>query len=165
MDPELRVASTDDWEDVRSIRLRALADSPTSFGNTLADAMELPDAAWRTRLEGPGPTVLAYDRGQPVAMGGLFTPEDTGDAFIWGMWVAPEARGRGLGTRLLRALLEQAHQRGRQVLLHVTEGNDAARRLYEGNGFVATGEWEPLREGSSLRIETLRHLGAAEPEH
>jgi ribosomal protein S18 acetylase RimI-like enzyme len=89
-------------------------------------------------------------------MGGLFAPEDAGDAFVWGMWVAPEARGRGLGQSILRTLLEHAEQLGRTVLLHVTAGNDGARRLYEANGFEPTGEWEPLREGSPLQIELLR---------
>lgn len=157
MEPRLRVVSPEDWEDFKGVRLRALADSPTSFGVTLADAEAQPDTAWRDRLRGPGPTIIAYVGESPVAMGGLFAPEGAGDAFIWGMWVAPEARGRGLGRALLLELLEHAHRLGRNVLLHVTEGNDGARGLYEANGFVPTGEWEPLREGSSLRIETLRH--------
>ena len=100
--------------------------------------------------------LIAYDGESPIAMGGLFAPEGANDAFIWGMWVAPEARGCGLGQGILRELLEQADQLDRTVPLHVTEGNDGARCLYEAHGFVSTGEWEPLRKGSSLRIETLR---------
>lgn len=156
MDTELRVAPPGDWEDFRAVRLRALADSPTAFGATLDDARAQPDAAWRDRLQVPGPTLLAYVAGSPAGMGGLFVPEDEDHAFVWGMWVAPEARGRGLGRAILRELLQHAEQLDRTVLLHVTEGNDGARRLYEAHGFVATGEWEPLREGSSLQIELLR---------
>ncbi len=90
-------------------------------------------------------------------MGGLYTPEGSGEAFVWGMWVEPEWRGRGLGGRILRELVDGADQRGRAVFLHVTEGNDA-RRLYEAHGFVSTGEWQPLREGSAVRMETLRRV-------
>jgi ribosomal protein S18 acetylase RimI-like enzyme len=91
-------------------------------------------------------------------MGGLYAPEDSTDAFVWGMWVEPESRGHGVGARLLGELLDRARARtdDRTVLLHVTEGNDGARHLYESHGFVATGEWEPLREGSGLQIELLR---------
>ena len=39
--------------------------------------------------------------------------------------------------------------------LHVAEGNDGARALYLSSGFVATGRWEPLREGSPVLIEEL----------
>lgn len=155
METELRVVSPRDWEDFKAIRLRALADSPTSFGATLAEATAQPDTAWRDRLDVPGPTIITYLGEIPVAMGGLFVPEGASDAFIWGMWVAPEARGRGLGQAILRELLGHADRLGRNVLLHVTEGNDGARRLYEANGFVSTGEWEPLREGSNLRIATM----------
>jgi hypothetical protein len=42
-----------------------------------------------------------------------------------------------------------------EVRLHVTEGNNEARRLYVDRGFQPTGTWEPLREGSSIRVEEL----------
>lgn len=156
MEPVLRVISGDDWVAFRSLRLRALADSPTAFGATLAEAEAQPEAVWRSRAEGPGPLLLAFAGDDPVAMGGLFVPAEADEAFVWGMWVAPEARGQGLGARVLRELLEHARRLGRTVSLHVTDGNDGARRLYEAHGFVGTGEREPLREGSDLRIERLR---------
>ena len=158
MEAELRVITADDWEAFRTVRLRALADSPDAFGVTLAEAAANPESVWRERASGPHPIVLAFSGGRPVAMGGLYAPEDTTDAFVWGMWAEPESRGCGLGGRILADLLARARARadGRTVCLHVTEGNDGARRLYESHGFVATGEWEPLREGADLRIELLR---------
>jgi ribosomal protein S18 acetylase RimI-like enzyme len=41
------------------------------------------------------------------------------------------------------------------VSLHVNLGNPGARAFYEGYGFVATGELEPLRPGSEQRIELM----------
>lgn len=89
-------------------------------------------------------------------MGGLRAPAGTQDALMWGMWVEPESRGRGLGALILRELLDWADCENRTIVLHVTEGNDGARRLYEMNGFVSTGEWQRLRDGSEIRMETMR---------
>lgn len=155
-DPELRVVASADWEAFRALRLRALADAPTAFGATLAEAEGQSEDLWRSRADGPGPLVMAFSSDAPVAMGGLFVPIDSDEAFVWGMWVAPDARGQGLGARILLELLDRARRTGRAVVLHVTEGNDIARRLYESHGFVGTGTWEPLRHGSDLQIEKLR---------
>jgi len=153
---ELRVISGDDWEALRAIRLRALADSPDSFGATLDTAASQPPSVWRVRADGPGPLVLVFAGSDPVGMGGLYTPDPSGDAFVWGMWVEPASRGRGLAARVLERLLEHADDQGRPVVLHVTEGNDTARRLYERHGFTPTGEVLPLRDGSCVRIHTMR---------
>ncbi len=153
---ELRVIAPDDWEDFRGLRLQALADSPDSFGTTLAEALAQPPSVWRDRASSSGPLVLAFADQGPVGMGGLYMPEASADAFVWGMWVEPASRGRGVASRILERLVRHADEVGRSVLLHVTEGNDTARRLYERHGFTATGEVQPLREGSHVRIHTMR---------
>lgn len=51
-----------------------------------------------------------------------------------------DARGRGLGTQLLTALMALAHTQGIAALsLNVSGANIPARRLYERHGFRETG--------------------------
>lgn len=53
---------------------------------------------------------------------------------------SPEARGRGVGGALLRAVIGEARARGaRQLHLEVRAGNDAVR-LYRREGFEKVGE-------------------------
>lgn len=157
----IRPLGPDDWAVLRDVRLRALADAPDAFGSTLEREQAFGEADWRRRVGGVGPVLVAYDAEEPVAMGGLFVPDDDGPAMVWGMWTAPDARRRGIGRQVLDALLEWCRDRGRDVVLDVTEGNPAARALYVGRGFRSTGRREPLRDGSPLRVEELR-LGAGE---
>ncbi len=148
-------AGPHDWRAVREVRLRALADSPDAFGVTLEEAQAQSEAVWRERLEDSNPTLLALRGDEPVGMGGGFLPPERDMAWIWGMWTAPELRSTGLGRRILDELVRWAQGTGRVVHLHVAEGNDGARALYVSSGFVATGLWEPLREGSSVLMEKL----------
>ena len=151
----IRTAVPDDWRLVRDVRLRALADAPDAFGITLAESETYPEEAWRSRLASSSPTLLALDEGRPVAMGGGFLLPQSDAAMVWGMWTEPAARGRGLGHRILEAVVAWALHAGRTPYLHVTEGNEIARAVYVAFGFEPTGEWTPLREGSSLRIEEM----------
>jgi ribosomal protein S18 acetylase RimI-like enzyme len=154
---ELRVITPDDWEAFRAVRLRALADAPDAFGVTLADAAAQPPQQWRDRSAGAaGPVILAFSDHEPVAMGGLYVPPESADAFIWGMWVEPASRGHGVASRILHDLLSRPEAAGRSLHLHVTQGNDSARRLYERHGFTGTGESQPLRRGSDVRIAAMR---------
>jgi ribosomal protein S18 acetylase RimI-like enzyme len=62
-------------------------------------------------------------------------------ASVVGMYVAPEATGRGMGRALLTELLARADRVDglRQIQLVVTSKNDAARHLYESVGFRCYG--------------------------
>lgn len=54
--------------------------------------------------------------------------------------VAPARWGRGTGTALLLALVDEARRRGcTEVLLEVREDNPRARRLYQRHGFTEVG--------------------------
>jgi GNAT superfamily N-acetyltransferase len=57
------------------------------------------------------------------------------------LFVLPEFQNRGLGTRILREVLEVADQHRLPVRLRVLRVNPA-RRLYERHGFAVVGESE-----------------------
>ena len=116
-------------------------------------------------------------------MGGVFTPPDSAVAYVWGMWTAPEARGRGYASGLLADLVNLCRARHLGVRLHVTEGNQAARRLYTAHGFQidrrvgappgrigaaspgAAAEWSDLRfSNSDSRLGNAQHAHFA-PGH
>lgn len=62
------------------------------------------------------------------------------EAELHAIGVAPEARGAGVATALLRRVLEDAAARGaRAVHLEVRASNEAARRLYARAGFETVG--------------------------
>lgn len=63
----------------------------------------------------------------------------TRGAYVYGLGVEPEARGRGFATAALEQLERLAGERGLGfVELHVFGHNDPARRLYESVGFRPT---------------------------
>lgn len=53
--------------------------------------------------------------------------------------LVPEQRGRGVGERLMRDVIDEAGSRGVKTTIHV-EKPSPARRLYERLGFVPVGE-------------------------
>lgn len=62
-----------------------------------------------------------------------------GELLMDGIAVSPDARGRGVGTRLLEELKLFAAQEGfLTIRLDVIDTNEGARRLYERLGFIAT---------------------------
>lgn len=58
---------------------------------------------------------------------------------LWGVYVAPQVRGAGLGRRVVEQVLAHARTRVMQVHLSVTVGNAAALALYQGLGFELYG--------------------------
>ena len=63
-----------------------------------------------------------------------------GQLLMDGIGVAPALRGAGIGTMLLRGLVDYARSAGyRSIRRDVIDTNPAARRLYERMGFVAVG--------------------------
>ncbi len=60
-------------------------------------------------------------------------------AYLEDFYLAPEARAKGIGTKMLDYALQRAEgQRADQLLLDVRVANRAARRLYERFGFGDT---------------------------
>jgi len=61
---------------------------------------------------------------------------------VQGVWVAPDQRGRGLGTAAMAAVVAACQARIAPVVsLYVNDFNVAARALYQRVGFTAVGEF------------------------
>ncbi len=135
----VRVLGVDDWADWRELRLMALREAPGAFGAKLADWLGEGDVErrWRTRLGGGTHNLLAYLDGRPAGMVSGTRPDHGGTVGLISMWVAPFARGRGVGDALVDAVVDWAeeHATGRVVLL-VLRDNDRARALYRRHGFL-----------------------------
>ncbi|WP_409235949.1 GNAT family N-acetyltransferase [Streptomyces sp. PA5.6] len=59
---------------------------------------------------------------------------------IQGFAVAEEARGQGVGRRLIRAAMDEARRQGAvRITLRVLGHNTPARKLYEAEGFAIEG--------------------------
>jgi len=102
-----------------------------------------PPAVWARRLGGLV-TLVAEAGGDPVG----FMSLRPGDGYLDLAFVAPERRGTGLAARLLRAIEDEARQRGLRRL-HV-QASHLARPFLARNGwrFVSTGR--VMRQGVSL---------------
>ncbi len=89
------------------------------------------------------------------AVGG-YTPAGAETVYLVAMWAHPGTRGRGVADLLVTDVLSWARENGwPSVSLRVADGNDAARRLFERNGFVPTGHREPLESDPTVGTETL----------
>jgi ribosomal protein S18 acetylase RimI-like enzyme len=145
----IRRAELDDWQICRDIRLRALREEPQAYESTLEDEQHLSDQQWRERLVRAS-TFLAVDHENVVGMA-VALPQDDGEMMIVAMYVAWDARRRGVAARLIDEIGRMAMSRGSsRLVLDVADGNAAAERSYRRYGFVPIGQRVPMRRNPSV---------------
>jgi GNAT superfamily N-acetyltransferase len=126
-----------EWERLRDVRLRALRDTPDAFGSSYEREVAFTPEKWTERLTGSWWRVAVAD-GRDVGL--VCVRPDEGRAHLLSMWVAPEVRQRGVGSRLVDAAVEHARREGfEEMVLWCVDHNTAARALYARKGFTPTG--------------------------
>ena len=143
----IRQLGPSDRDDYFQLRLRGLRAHPDSFGQSYEEALAKGASQHDVMLKGvraaEGDFLLgAYESANAPLIGvvGLLrnqSDKERHKASVVGMYVAPEAAGRGVVRALLNELLARAAQiEGlRQIQLLVGSRNEAARKLYESFGF------------------------------
>jgi len=158
-----------EWPLVREIRLRALEDSPDSFGSTLAREQSFADHAWAERAEqwatGLPATAFVAETGAGW-VGFVMTRlerEDANRAGLYGLWVDPAWRAVGVGLALTQAVIDWARRREARLLtIEVVTSNAAAIQLYRRAGFRETGKTFAMPRKPSL-IEIEMELDLTKP--
>jgi ribosomal protein S18 acetylase RimI-like enzyme len=136
----IRRINADDWQQVRCVRLAALADAPSAFENTLADEVAFPDERWQERaannaegLKSCGFLAFIADVPCGFVVGVLSEPDQ---AELHALWVAQNVRRHGTGVALVQSVCAWARERGAARLsLRVVAANGGAVKFYEALGF------------------------------
>jgi ribosomal protein S18 acetylase RimI-like enzyme len=156
----IRPLGEEDLETYATLRRQSLLESPLAFGASPSDDVSI-DALRVSMRRAPDWMLFgAFVDGALVGAAGLLRSHHVKAAHamhLWGMYVAPTHRHRGLGRALIDACI--AHARSVSgvtiVQLGVTSAAAEARRLYEAAGFRVWG----------TQPDALRHEGHAVDEH
>jgi len=126
--------------------LAGLRESPTAFVSSYEEECDTPLSLIAERLiAGSDRAVFgAFANDELVGVVGLqrhSEPKLAHKAYVWGMYVAPGFRSRGIGRELLEHVLRRAASMSglHQVNLGANSANAAAIALYETAGFRSFG--------------------------
>jgi tRNA(Arg) A34 adenosine deaminase TadA/ribosomal protein S18 acetylase RimI-like enzyme len=134
MDITLRAAATDDADFLYRLHRAAMQ-------NYVAQTWGQWDEAWQAQYFqqhfDPSACQIIVLHGQDVGV--LSVLRRVTDIFLVSIELLPACQGQGIGTHLIRTLMDEAHQQGVPLTLQVLKVNPA-RRLYERLGFSISGE-------------------------
>ena len=163
---DVRSIQADEGELLRAVRLAALLNAPAAFLETYDEVASDPSDVWAARAaastgEGDQLIMVALDQGRPVGMAGIareFGQRRRHRATLWGVWLDPAHRGRGVGRQLVSTALDWAREREvRAVYLEVVENEDPSWSLYGRLGFVRR-EVDPFGAHVDGHDVALEHL-------
>ena len=157
---EIRRIRADEGLRLRALRLRALGDSPTAYGSTLASEELYPESIWHERAASGAAgdkvvTVVAEHDNRLLGMAtGLAAGSPTHDELnptMVAVFVDGTVRQQGIGVGLVEKVIDWAKARGSaRLFVWITSGNEPAVALYRRCGFRVTGATRPHAHTSSL---------------
>jgi ribosomal protein S18 acetylase RimI-like enzyme len=158
---QVRVLTPSDASAFQALRLRGLQECPEAFASSYDEEVNTAPSEIAHRLEPKVDSAIfgAFQNTELFALVGLQREgmvKLAHKAFIWGVYVAPEARNEGFAVATMRHALNYAATAlcVRQVNLGVNTRNTAAIALYKKLGFVQYGlELGYLRVGSEFHDE------------
>ena len=150
-DVDVLVLTPADWSQLKSVRLRALQESPHAFASAYQHEARWSEDEWRSTFD-TSLWLAAGTRHDLIGLARSTSAERAWQRNVESVWVQPDRRRRGVTRMMLQKLIEHEPGGVTELYAWVLDGNDAARRVYQRLGFVFTGLRQPL-PGSMGRME------------
>lgn len=126
-----------------ALRQRCMVEAFDFFRSSPADIEADGLADCEARLQSPHVRIVgAFSAASLIGIGGITRePREKlrHKALLWGMFVAPDAAGKGIGEAIVHALIAEAQGFVQSLHLTLLDGNSRAQALYERCGFTLYG--------------------------
>ena len=144
---KIRILNESDAQVYQEVRLSALKINPEAFSSTYEREVKFSIESIAERLEPVKDRFVLGDFNENDSLVGIvtFMRENSLKTIhkgnVFGMYVAPEARGKGLGKSLMIELMKEAKNCDglEQLNLTVVSENNLAKKLYKSLGFEVYG--------------------------
>ncbi len=150
----IRPLTTADLDAFMAIRLDSLKLNPEAFGAAFEEGLEREQTCISLSKKNEEDFILGYfEENQLKGIIGFMREsrqKKRHKAFVWGVFVYPDCRHKGIGQQLMQACLQRAEKLEglEQINLSVTNRAGQARQLYERLGFQVWGT-----EVKSLKVK------------
>jgi ribosomal protein S18 acetylase RimI-like enzyme len=164
---ELRLLTVDDAEAFWHLRLEALRNDPASFADSAEEHLNTTVETSREFLSKKDPVhnfvVGMFEEGKLSGTAGFFRRSNNKErhkGHIWGVYVRPQSRGKGIARALMQEIIRRAHGiEGLEQVTLVASANLPAQRLYKALGFESYGiEPHSLKIGAEYVDDVLMIL-------
>lgn len=160
----IRLLKEGDWQAWQTLRLEALQNAPEAFGSSFEEESNKSEEDLKSHLNEN--TVFGVFVGADlVGCAGFYSLEPLKmrhRGVLYGMYVQPEHRGKGIANQLVEAVIKHAKSRVQQLHVTCVTTNPAASQLYQRHGFISYGiEPRSLKIGDVYFDEYMMVLGLA----
>jgi RimJ/RimL family protein N-acetyltransferase len=164
MNVSIRQLKENDWREFAQIRLKALLTDPKVFGSNYERELQMTEADWREKLRATDNAIfLLYENETPVGI--TCVSVDRNDAtqktaLLWGSWLAPEFRGKGLSELMYRTRIDWARRQPTVEKITVAHraSNVSSKFANQKHGFVETRRIEKTWTDGVTEDEILYEL-------
>jgi len=164
---DIRLLTTDDAEAFWHLRLEAVRNDPASFADSAEEHLKTTAETVRELLSKNDPAsnfvVGMFEDEKLAATAGFYRythNKERHKGHIWGVYVRPESRGKGVGSALMKEIIRRAREiDGVEQITLVASANLPAQHLYESVGFESYGiEPHSLKIGDEYVDDVLMVL-------
>jgi ribosomal protein S18 acetylase RimI-like enzyme len=164
---DLHLLTSDDAESFWHLRLEALRNDPASFADSAEEHLNTTVETSAEFLSKSDPArnfvVGVFEDGKLIGTAGFFRRPNNKErhkGHIWGVYVRPESRGKGVASALMKEIVRRARELdGLEQITLVASANLPAQRLYKALGFESYGiEPHSLKIGDQYVDDVLMVL-------
>ena len=140
----VRALGGEDWQTYQQVRLAALHDAPDAFASSYDEEKDYDEAFWRLRVA-RSVRLVASAEDEPVGIISVGQASEPDVAELFGLWVRPDYRGRGVAWQLTQSAAQHARSVGQRALkLWVATDNGRAVAFFSSAGFRPADERRPM---------------------